>query len=99
MKTNKGLIIPIHILEKASGISEKILKNDIHNSRLRMHEEGFIWYHDALVYVYEKWNEGKIEMYPPYSDEPNHSFAARVLSIMDDEITAKNLSIEWKEKL
>lgn len=98
MITTKGLMIPIHILEIASGISNQQIKQDIANSTIRIQFDGYIWYRDALVYVFNKWKEGKIEMYPPYSEDPDQSFAARVLSLMDDEITVHNLKVEWNEK-
>ena len=98
MEMKTGLLIPIHILEYASGIQKNIIKKDINNSQLRVRSEGFIWYQDALNYVFAKWNEGKTDMYPPYSDDPNHSFAARVLSMIDDEIAVNNVRMEWKEK-
>ena len=91
-------MIPIHILETASGISKQQIKQDIANSMINIQFDRYIWYRDALTYVFKKWKEGKAEMYPPYSEDPDHSFAARVLSLMDDEITVHNLKVEWNEK-
>lgn len=99
MKYNKGLLVPIYVLEKASGISKKIIVKDIENSLLGESVKGYVGYQTALRYVFQKWNEGNVEMYPPYSDDPDHSFAARVLSLMDDEITANNLKVEWKDQI
>lgn len=99
MKYNRGLLIPIYILEKASGISKKVIVKDIENSLLRESVKGYVWYHTALHYVFQKWNEGNVEMHPPYSNDPDHSFAAIVLSLMDDEITANNLKVEWKDQI
>ena len=98
MKMTKGLLIPIHVLETASGISKEIIRKDIEGSVLNVQHDAYVWYRDALVYVFKKWNEGKAKMYPPYSENPDQSFAARVLSLMDDEITANRLNIEWKDE-
>ena len=98
MKTTKGLLIPIHILEIASGISKELIRKDIESSVLNVQYDTYVWYRDALVYVFKKWNDGKAKMYPPYSEDPDNSFAARVLSFMDEEITANRLDIEWKDE-
>ena len=95
---NRGLLIPIDILRKASGISETVITNDIKASILREVDNDYVWYHDAIRYVYDKWTKGKTEMYPPYGDESNPGVAIRVLSILDDEISPGNLTMKWKDK-
>ena len=98
MKCNTGLLVPISAVALASGISIKILKKDIENSLLYECKKGYVWYRDAMVYVFQKWNDGKVDMYPPYSEDPDNSFAARVLSLMDDNIAVNNLRVEWKDR-
>lgn len=89
--------MPIAVLAHASGVDEKQISKDIEGGILRS-TNGYIWYRDAAQYVYELWHKGKVLMYQPYSDDVDHSFAMRVLSLMDDEIAAGNLTVKWKEK-
>lgn len=92
-----SLYIPIKTVAYASGIDEKQISKDIEGGILRC-KNGYIWYRDAAQYVYQLWNKGKTLMYEPYSDDVDQSFAMRVLSLMDDEIAAGNLTVEWTEK-
>lgn len=92
-----SLYIPIRIVAYASGIDERQISQDIQNGNLRS-DNGVVWYRDAAQYVYEKWNQGKVLMYEPYSDDVERSFAMRVLSLMDDAIATGNLTLKWKEK-
>lgn len=93
-----GLFIPISLLVNASGISESTIKKDVKNSVLSADSQGYIWYRDAITYVFEKWESGKTEMYNPYCDDNKNSFASRVLDMIDDEIAVDHLSAEWKDK-
>ena len=97
MKCSNGLLFPISVLEKTSGISKKIISKDIENELLFETVNGYILYDVALRYVFQKWKEDNVKMYPPYSDEPYNSFASRVLSYINDEIVFDNLKVEWKE--
>ena len=92
-----SLYIPIRIVAYASGIDEQQIHRDIQNGNLRS-DNGVVWYRDAAQYVYEKWRQGKVLMYEPYSDNVDQSFAMRVLSLMDDAIAAGNLTVKWTEK-
>ena len=94
---SRGLYFPIRILAIASGIDEKQIAKDVKSGMLRS-ANGVVWYRDAAQYVYNEWDKGTAQMYPPYSDDVDQSFAMRVLSLMDDEIAVENLTIEWKEK-
>ena len=95
----QGLHIPKDLLILASGLDKKVVDGDLRSRKLVVTPgKDEIWYHDALVYVFDKWNEGKDKMYPPYSEEPEQSFAARVLSHLDDQIAVENLEMTWKRK-
>lgn len=95
----QGLHIPKDLLILASGLDKKAVEADIKSGKLVMIPgKDEIGYHEALVYVFMKWKEGKDEMYPPYSDEPEHSFAARILSHLDDQIAVENLEMTWRRK-
>jgi hypothetical protein len=37
----------------------------------------------------------KTYMYDPNGGEPDYNFSSRILSILDDEIAASNLSLRW----
>ena len=94
MGFKNSLYIPKSFLATASGINpNEILKDE--KSGLLHFKNGFIWYRDALLYVFKKWDDGKVEMYPPYSKDPDQSFAGRVLSLLDDEVAVGNLKVEW----
>ena len=95
----QGLHIPKDLLIIASGLDKKVVNADIKSRKLVMIPgKDDIWYHEALVYVFRKWKEGEDEMYPPCSNEPEQSFAARILSHLDDQIAVENLEMTWKRK-
>ena len=95
MSKNNSLYIPKRVLVLASGIDEKTVNSDINNGILKLGESGYIWYREATQYVCKKWEQGKTNMYDPNGGEPDHNFSSRVLSILDDEIAASNLSLRW----
>ena len=92
---NTGLRIPKELLTEASGIEKRIIDADAASKRIVFDEINEIWYHEALQYVFKKWNEGT-KMLPPFSDKPEGSFAARVMSRLDDQIAVGNLEMKWK---
>lgn len=98
MPENNSLYIPKRVLVYASGIDEKTINADIKSGALRFNENGYIWYREAIQYVCKKWEQGKTEMYDPNGGEPDHNFSSRVMSILDDEIAASNLSFRWNER-
>lgn len=92
----QGLHVPKDLLIVASGLDKNVVNADIKSGKLVMLPgKDEIWYHEALKYVFKKWQEGEDKMYPPYSDEPEHSFAARILSCLDDQIAVENLEMRW----
>ena len=95
----QGLHLPKDLLILASGLDKKVIEADIKSRKLVLIPgKDEIWYHDALNYVFDKWKEGKDLMYPAFSDEPENSFAARVLSHLDDQIAVENLEMTWRRK-
>ena len=94
----RGLRLPKDLVISASGIGKNIIDDDIRQGILFADKNNDIWYHDALNYVAEKWNEGKTIMYDPLRDEGECSFAARVLSRIDDQISVGNLELIWKRR-
>lgn len=52
MKCSNGLLFPISVLEKTSGISKKIISKDIENELLFETVNGYILYDVALRYVF-----------------------------------------------
>ena len=97
MSINNSLYIPKEMLIIASGLDEKEISRDEADNVLCF-VDGFIDYRSALVYVDRKWKEGKSQMFPPYSEDPNSSFASRVLGLIDDEIATGGLKMEWKKR-
>jgi hypothetical protein len=96
MPKNNSLYITKRILELASGIDKKMIDNDIAEGLIRVNDDGLIWYRTASQYVTNKWQDGKVNMYDPNMGEPDHNFSSRVLSLLDDDIAAGNVSITWK---
>lgn len=95
LKNNRcGLFLPKKLLISASGIDPKIIAADEKSGKLDFDEQGNIWYHNALNYVVDKWEEGAL-MYSPISEKEEHNFASRVLSRLDDQISAGNLEMVW----
>ena len=85
-----GLHFSAKELSYASGISLKTILKDIDNKELHAKDGYEIWYRDAVQYVYAKWNEGTVEMYPPYDDSSiDSNIAMRLLSQLDDRVAKK----------
>lgn len=85
-----GLHFSAKELSSASGISLKTILKDIESNVLHANDGNEIWYRDAVLYVHTKWNEGKVEMYPPYDGSSiDSNIAMRLLSQLDDRIAEK----------
>lgn len=97
MKNLCSLSIPKDVLVSASGIDTKIIEKDIASGLIITKDKYFIWYRDAIQYVFRKWEEGKTKMYDPHGVGIDNSIQARILSRMDDEIGCGNLTFLWKE--
>ncbi len=92
---SNGLRIPKNLLISASGLDKKIVESDIQNRVLLADDNGDVWFHDAFTYVKKKWEDGALMFAPDNGTE--HYFAERVLSRLDDQISAGNLEINWKK--
>ena len=97
MKSFRSLYIPIHILVTASGIERTIITRDISSGLLPTKEKKYIWYRDAIQYVFKKWEEGKTDMYDPHGVDVDNNIQSRILSRIDDEIGVDNLAFAWKD--
>lgn len=87
-----GLYITLFQLSYSSGIDEKEIKKDIKNgilSERMVGNEKLIYYRDAIEYVYSKWAEGKVKMYPIDRGEDSvpRNFVENLLDILDDGFT------------
>ena len=97
MSIYNSLYIPKELLIKASGIQKDVVDKD-EASGIITFQDGFIWYNNAISYVTRKWSEGKTQMYPPISNDQEHSFPTRILSLLDDELASGRLKMEWKKR-